>query len=232
MIDSTVSLEIVSTAETDQMQERVATRPEGLVWQGSLLDGVATGGPTIDPAFASAVRHQLDADSWIDVVPGWLTGADEVFAALVDNARWRAHDRVMYGNVVAQPRLTAGWKEGRVVKAAPVLEAARVALTERYGRTFDSGGLNLYRDGRDSVAWHRDRIAKTIDRPVVGILTLGWSRRFLVRPYGGGPSIRFDPAAGDLIVTGGEMQRRWEHCVPKTATAAGPRISVTFRHSE
>jgi alkylated DNA repair dioxygenase AlkB len=107
---------------------------------------------------------------------------------------------------------------------------ARRALSARYDVEFNSGGLNLYRDGRDSVAWHRDRIAKTISHPLVGILTLGSARRFLVRPFGGGRSIRFDPAAGDLIVTGGLMQREWEHCVPKVAEA-GPRISVTFRHS-
>jgi alkylated DNA repair dioxygenase AlkB len=79
------------------------------------------------------------------------------------------------------------------------------------------------------VAWHRDKIPRSNPYPYVGILTLGSQRRFLVRPHGGGPSVRFDPAPGDLMVTGGLMQRQWEHTVPKVADA-GPRISVTFRH--
>jgi alkylated DNA repair dioxygenase AlkB len=106
---------------------------------------------------------------------------------------------------------------------------ARAALTRRYAVEFNSGWLNLYRDGRDSVAWHRDKIPLSNPYPWVGILSLGSQRRFLVRPRGGGASTRFDPAPGDLIVTGGLMQRRWEHTVPKVADA-GPRISVTFRH--
>jgi len=106
---------------------------------------------------------------------------------------------------------------------------ARAALTERYGIKFNSGWLNLYRDGRDSVAWHRDKIPRANPYPYVGILTLGSQRRFLARPYGGGPSTRFDPGPGDLMVCGGLMQRQWEHTVPKVREA-GARISVTFRH--
>lgn len=157
-----------------------------VAWQGSLLDIGDGATPRVDPAFTGVERVELDDESWIEFVPGWVTGAESVFAALLENARWQAQDRVMYGNVVAQPRLTASWRRGRIVEAAPVLEDARAALSARYGRHFDSGGLNLYRDGRDSVAWHRDRIAKEIETPVVGILSLGATRRFLVRPYGGG----------------------------------------------
>lgn len=207
------------------MAKRVAA-PQ-LEWQTTFFGAAA---PAVDLQFSSSERRPLDDDSWIDVVPGWLTGADEVFAALVTHARWRHRDRVMWGNLVPEPRLSAGWKSGRVAELAPVLVQGRRALSERYGVEFNSGGLNLYRDGHDSVAWHRDRIAATISHPLVAILTLGTARRFLVRPYGGGKSIRFEPAAGDLLVTGGRMQRDWEHCVPKVAEA-GPRISVTFRHS-
>jgi len=204
------------------------TAPPPLAWQSTLFGAESA---AVDHSFSTAERHELDAQSWIDVVPGWLSGADEVFAALVAHARWSQRDRVMWGNLVPEPRLSAGWREGRVPQLAPVLVEARAALSDRYGVEFNSGGLNLYRDGRDSVAWHRDRIAKSIAHPLVGILTLGSTRRFLVRPYGGGRSLRFDPAPGDLMVTGGLMQRQWEHCVPKTAEA-GPRISVTFRHSQ
>ena len=210
--------------------------PADVAWQASLFGGVGSvghdTGPAVDASFSTATRCALDDDSWIDVVPGWMLGADDLFATLLGQARWLAHDRVMYGQVVAQPRLTAGWRDARVRRAAPVLEQARRALSERYARHFDSGGINLYRDGRDSVAWHRDRIPKHIDRPVVAILTLGSARRFLVRPYRGGASIRFEPAPGDLLVTGGMMQRQWEHAVPKSASATGPRISVTFRHTD
>ncbi len=197
-----------------------------LAWQGSLLGAAA---PVVDGSFANAERHQLDDDSWIDVVPGWLTGADQVFAALAEHAPWAQRDRIMWGNKVPEPRLTSGWSEAKISHVAPVLLKARRALSTRYGVAFNSGWLNLYRDGRDSVAWHRDRIPMSNPHPIVGILSLGSPRRFLVRPYGGGRSVRFDPAPGDLLVTGGLTQRQWEHTVPKVA-AAGPRISVTFRH--
>jgi alkylated DNA repair dioxygenase AlkB len=110
-----------------------------------------------------------------------------------------------------------------------VLDEMRAALSDRYGKEFVSGGCNLYRDGHDSVAWHRDKIAKEIVDPVVAIVTLGAARPFLMRPRGGGPSTRFVPGPGDLIVTGGTAQRAWEHTIPKQRQA-GPRISITFRH--
>ncbi|MEY2469298.1 MAG: hypothetical protein QOF21_1996 [Actinomycetota bacterium] len=197
-----------------------------MAWQGSIL-GAAP--PAIDRSFAAARRVQLDDDSWIDVVPGWLTGADEVFGALVEHAPWSQRDRIMWGNKLPEPRLTSGWSEAKIKKVAPVLMQSRAALTAHYGIEFNSGWLNLYRNGRDSVAWHRDKIPAANPHPIVGILSLGTTRRFLVRPYGGGPSTRFDPAPGDLLVTGGLTQRRWEHTVPKVADA-GPRVSVTFRH--
>jgi alkylated DNA repair dioxygenase AlkB len=197
-----------------------------LAWQGSLL-GSAT--PRVDAAFASRYRVDLDAESWIDVVPGWLTGADDVFAQLVSAAPWSQRDRILWGNKIPEPRLTSGWAEARIGQCAPVLLQARRALSRFYGVAFNSGWLNLYRDGRDSVAWHRDRIPASNPFPWVGILTLGSPRTFLVRPYGGGASHRFEPGPGDLLVTGGLTQRRWEHSVPKVAVA-GPRISVTFRH--
>lgn len=197
-----------------------------LAWQTSLL---GTAEPAVDPTFRGLTRTELSEDSWVDFVPGWLQGADEVFAALADRAPWSQRDRVMWGKQVPEPRLTCGWAEANVAGIAPVLADARIALSAHYGVHFNSGWLNLYRDGSDSVAWHRDRIPLGNPFPWVGILSLGSQRSFLVRPYGGGPSLRFDPAPGDLLVTGGFMQRHFEHSVPKVAEA-GPRISVTFRH--
>ena len=105
----------------------------------------------------------------------------------------------------------------------------RLCLSRRYGIAFDSIGFNFYREGRDSVAWHSDKIHASIEEPVVVLVSLGEPRRFLLRPKGGGRSIPFQLGRGDLLVTGGKAQRQWEHCVPKVARA-GPRISLAFRY--
>jgi alkylated DNA repair dioxygenase AlkB len=136
----------------------------------------------------------------------------------------------MYERRVSEPRLTASWSSasGRPLEPT-ILERMREVLSARYGVTLDSMGLNLYRDGRDSVAWHGDRIAREIAEPIVALVSLGDPRRFLARPKGGGRSIPFELGGGDLLVTGGTFQRRWEHSVPKVA-AAGARVSIAFRH--
>lgn len=101
---------------------------------------------------------------------------------------------------------------------------------------FDAIGLNLYRDGRDSVAWHGDRYERERPATTVVVLSLGAPRRFLLRPAPSGAgagrasrrSLRFDLHSGDLLVMGGTCQHTWQHSVPKVARA-GPRISATFR---
>jgi alkylated DNA repair dioxygenase AlkB len=179
--------------------------------------------PAVDDGFAELVRHQLDDEAWVDHCPGFVRGADEVFEEVMASGHWAQHDRVVYGERVMQPRLNAAWPD------LAIIEEMRAVLSERYGVTFVSGGCNLYRDGRDSVAWHRDKIAREIHKPIVAIVTLGEGRPFLMRPRGGGRSTRFLPRSGDLIVTGGTAQRTWEHTVPKVKSA-GPRMSITFRH--
>ena len=106
----------------------------------------------------------------------------------------------------------------------------RATLSHRYGVELTSMGMNLYRDGRDSVAWHGDRIARNIERPIVALVSLGHPRKFLLRPKGGGHSRAFELGRGDLLVTGGKCQRLWQHSVPKVSAAVGPRISLAFRH--
>jgi alkylated DNA repair dioxygenase AlkB len=193
-------------------------------WQPALFDAAA---PGVDPSFA-AIRHvEIDDRSWVDHLPGWLSGSDSVFDALVGSVDWEQLDRPMYGRLVSQPRLSARWTGD---PGLPVLDVMAECLSRRYGVTFDSVGLNFYRDGRDSVAWHGDRIPQSIVDPVVALVSVGHPRRFLLRPRGGGRSVRFDLGRGDLLVTGGSTQRAWEHSVPKVS-AGGPRISIAYRHS-
>jgi alkylated DNA repair dioxygenase AlkB len=199
-----------------------------LIWQPSLL---ATGEAVdFDRSFARLTRAHLDEDSWVDHAPEWISGADLLFEEVLEGRDWGQRSRHMYDRRVREPRLTAPWsvRSGEPLEP-PALEEIRACLSERYARTFDSVGFNLYRDGQDSVAWHGDRIDKEIEDPIVALVSLGEPRRFLLRPKGGGRSRPFLLGRGDLLVTGGRTQRTWEHSVPKVAQA-GPRISLAYRH--
>jgi alkylated DNA repair dioxygenase AlkB len=205
----------------------MASSPE-LVWQPSLLAIEET--VDIDRGFSRLDRVRLDGGAWVDHQPDWITGADRLFEEVLAGQAWQQRSRRMYDKRVDEPRLTAPWsaRSGDPLRP-PLLEEVRRALAERYERDFDSVGFNLYRDGRDSVAWHADRIAKEIAHPIVALVSLGEPRRFLLRPKGGGASRTFLLGRGDLLVTGGQTQRTWEHSVPKVKQA-GPRISMAFRH--
>jgi alkylated DNA repair dioxygenase AlkB len=195
-------------------------------WQPSLLGGGEVG---FDAAFSGVERRELGDGAWIDVQPGWLSGADELFAHLLDAVGWRGRTVRMYDRTVVEPRVTARWYLPDDEPPHPVLGAMVPALSERYGVAFTQIGANLYRDGRDSVAWHGDRVAREIDTATVALVSLGAVRPFRLRPKGGGPSTTLLPGPGDLLVMGGTCQRTWDHAVPKVPSA-GPRISVQLRH--
>jgi len=146
---------------------------------------------------------------------------------------WRAERRQMYDRVVAVPRLLCFYGEHEPLPD-PVLADARSALSTHYaaelGEPFHTAGLCYYRDGQDSVAWHGDTIGRgSTEDTMVAILSIGAPRALLLRPRGGGRPIRHALGHGDLIVMGGSCQRTWEHAVPKTSHAVGPRISIQFR---
>jgi len=200
-------------------------------FQGSLLDLVDQAGP--GPLGDSVRRRPLSHGAWVDIRPGWLAGADELFARLLRAVPWRAERRHMYDRVVDVPRLLCFYGEGEPLPD-PALAQARDALSGHYGPALGeplcTAGLCLYRDGRDSVAWHGDTIGRGATQDtVVAIVSLGAPRAVALRPRRGGPAIRYDLGHGDLLVMGGSCQRTWEHAVPKTARATGPRISVQFR---
>ena len=191
-------------------------------------DLFAHGEPRLNPE-ASLERLVLDQESWLDTSPRWLLGGDELLDRLAGALRWTRAQRPMYGQMVEEPRLGAYVKTGSAASPTEIDEMS-AALAERYEARFESAWVNYYRDGRDSVAWHSDRIGLDPAAALVAIVTLGGPRRLLLRPVGGGASRSFTLASGDLLVMGGACQQRWEHSVPKVSHAP-PRMSVTFRHS-
>lgn len=198
------------------------------MFQGSLFGDAQA---EVDGSFAALVRRDLGAGCWIDVAPGWLAGADDVFSQLTDTIDWQQRTVTMYERKLPEPRLTWWWSESSgVAEPLPVLAEARQALSERYGVHFDTIGLNRYRDGTDSVAWHGDLRGPKLPEFHVAIVSVGARRPFRLRARTGGRSLSFDIGHGDLLVMGGACQHHWQHSVPKVRHA-GPRISITFRHS-
>jgi alkylated DNA repair dioxygenase AlkB len=199
--------------------------------QGSLLDLAGRPGPG---SLASIRRTELARGAWVDVLPGWLAGADELFCKLRQVVPWRAERRRMYDRIVDVPRLLCFYAEGQELPD-PLLTEARHALDAHYAaelrERFVTAGLCLYRDGRDSVAWHGDTIGRgSAEDTMVAIVSLGTPRPLLLRPASGRePAQRYDVGHGDLLVMGGSCQRTWQHAIPKSARPTGPRISVQFR---
>jgi alkylated DNA repair dioxygenase AlkB len=202
-----------------------------IAYQGSLLD--LSDEVVAGPLGSSVRRTILAHGAWIDVRPGWIAGSGALLDRLLAVTPWRAEKRQMYDRMVDVPRLLCFYGEGAALPD-PALSAFRQALNAHYaaelGEPFRTAGLCLYRDGRDSVAWHGDTIGRgrTTDT-MVAIVSVGAPRALLLRPRGGGPALRHDLGHGDLLVMGGSCQRTWQHAIPKTARPAGPRISIQFR---
>jgi alkylated DNA repair dioxygenase AlkB len=199
--------------------------------QGSLFAAGPGAGPR--PLGAGIERTVLADGAWIDVRRAWVEGADDLFERLMRSVPWRAERRPMYDRVVEVPRLHSFYDEGRELPD-PVLAECRRVLDRHYrphlGEPLCTVGLCLYRNGNDSVAWHGDTIGRgAVQDTVVAIVSLGSPRPLLLRPLGGGPSIRFELTSGDLLVMGGSCQRTWQHAVPKTRRPVGPRMSAQFR---
>ena len=206
------------------------------VVQTSLFDLTAdetTPAPGLGPLGGLVTRQVLGRGAWVDLLPGWLSGADALFDDLLEQVPWQAERRQMYERVVDVPRLLCFYGEQDPLPH-PALVTAREALNAHYapelGEPFATAGLCLYRDGRDSVAWHGDTIGRgRMEDTMVAIVSLGSPRHLMLRPRGGGATLKHQLGHGDLLVMGGSCQRTWEHAIPKTSRPVGPRISIQFR---
>jgi alkylated DNA repair dioxygenase AlkB len=188
-----------------------------------------TGGLSVavDETFGTAKRIQLDDTSWIEHVQGWLAGDGELMELLMREAGWEQRSRWMYTRMVTEPRLTA---EYPVIADAPqpVLHYLTEVLSEHYDRDYTRLWMNWYRDNNDGTGWHADRPANKQDQAIIPVLSLGATRRFLIRPADGGRSTTIVTHGGDLVVMGGRAQKDYQHSVPKAKQPAGARLSLNF----
>jgi alkylated DNA repair dioxygenase AlkB len=199
-----------------------------------VTDVTHTGATTWLASDVAVERVPLGADSWVDVVRRLVPQADEVHDELVRTTAWEQGRVFRYERWIDEPRLTA-WHAGN--QRHPALVEVQTFLTSRYRSSFDGVALAWYRDGRDSVDWHRDRELRWLEDTVIGVLSLGAQRPFLLRPLTGRRADDDDftgvidaaPAGGDLLVMGGRCQAAWLHSVPKVRTPVRSRVSGQWR---
>lgn len=162
------------------------------------------------------------------------TASDNYYSTLLNESPWQQRMRKMYDKVIADPRLTAYFGGNNGHAWTPVLLEIKAAVEQITEINFDRVLLNLYRDGKDSVAWHSDNLPADGKHHHIASVTFGDTRMFKVRHKSRKDIQQLDiPLThGSLLLMGETMQEQYEHHIPKTARAIGPRINLTFRISE
>ena len=174
--------------------------------------------------------------------------AEEDFKRLEDLPDWEQHSIVLFGKELPEPRLTAYYgdegaaytyskKQREPVPMPNVVQALRLTAERLCGQPFNSALLNFYRDGQDSMGWHSDKEAELGPDPSVASFSFGAERWFSLRlnpkenPSSEKP-IKLLLEHGSLLLMGPDVQKHYQHALPKTAKGqtTGPRINVTFRH--
>jgi alkylated DNA repair dioxygenase AlkB len=180
-------------------------------------------------------RIELAGESWVDVIRGLLLDADAVHDDLAAAVRWQPSRVFRYEKWIDEPRVGA-WQAG--AGRHPALVAVQSWISRRYRVMFDGVALVRYRDERDSVGFHRDRELRYLEDTVIGVLTMGAQRPWLLRPLTGQRAdedddmhdvIDLSPASGDLLVMGGRCQAAWLHAVPKVSGRCHSRIAAQWR---
>ena len=184
----------------------------------------------------------LALGAWLELEPGWIPApdADRLLAALRQELAWEQREIVLYGKRIMQPRLIA-WGGERAYRYSgqtleprpltphllPVLEAVQIRTHVPFNHVL----VNRYRDGLDSMGFHADDEAELGDNPLVATVSLGATRRFVLRPRRGrdeGPLVH-DLSHGSLLIMGGTCQRQYHHGIPRQPAVREERVSLTFR---
>ena len=153
------------------------------------------------------------------------------FAELRAAVPWRAERRMMYDREVDVPRLMGHYRLDPPPAGTPaaIADAAR-RVVKATGVPFTAVGLNLYRDGRDSVAPHNDHLDVIVKGHPIALVSLGSTRRMTVRAKAAPPRVlHIDLEPGSLFVMSYQTQLHYTHGIPKTKDEVGPRISLAFR---
>ncbi len=181
--------------------------------------------------FADRLRQLVDDETGsITYRPHFLAEreAQRLFERLRAEVEWHSGRRWMYERQVDVPRLTAHFRKDEGIPEP--LEALLVRVSEIDGAAFNSVGLNLYRDEKDSVAPHNDHLNEIAATEPIALLSLGATRLMTIRSKTRPRRVLdIDLEPGSLLTMSYATQQHYDHGIPKQRKKIGPRMSVVFR---
>lgn len=164
--------------------------------------------------------------------------SDYYYHVLLRQTIWREYEMPMYDRTVTAPRMIAWFEDKSNIGAdfstpelTKDLQVIRQRVEAEINLKFNAVLLNLYRNGRDSVAWHSDKTDKSGINPIIASVTFGETRLFRLRHKTRKdiPQVEIPLHHGSFLLMAGTTNSFWEHQVPKTAKDVLPRINLTFR---
>ncbi|MHA4847609.1 alpha-ketoglutarate-dependent dioxygenase AlkB family protein [Flavitalea antarctica] len=187
----------------------------------------------------SLITHHGKALLYEDFFPE--PAATELFSQLREQVPWRQEPIKMFGKEIMQPRMTCWFSDpgisysysGITMNAhpwIPPLLEIKARIEQLAGVRFNGALLNFYRDGNDSMGWHRDNEKELGKNPVIASVSFGSERLFQFRDHlTKKESVSVNLSHGSLLIMSGESQQYWEHRIPKQPGISAPRVNITFR---
>lgn len=172
-----------------------------------------------------------DAD--LLLIDGFFTKeeSDRYYDILLGSTAWREYEMTMYDKTVTAPRMISWHDDVTTPNWPKELREIQQRVEQETKIKFNSVLLNLYRNGKDGVAWHSDRTGSSNKNMNIASVTFGETRLFRLRH-----KTRTDVSQveillhhGSFLLMGDTTNSFWEHQVPKTARDVLPRINLTFR---
>ena len=164
--------------------------------------------------------------------------SDSYYNTFLNHTQWREYEMEIFDKTVTAPRMIA-WYEDKDNAGAnpdgpdwtPELLAIRKKVEQETGLTFNAVLLNLYRNGKDGVAWHSDHTDHSGPNPIIASVSFGATHMSRIRHKSRKEvqQVEIPLHHGSFLLMAGTTNSFWQHQVPKTAKDILPRINLTFR---
>jgi alkylated DNA repair dioxygenase AlkB len=183
----------------------------------------------------------MDCD--IKYIENFLTEGEikEYTEWIENNILWTQVQYPKYNKIIKTPRLTTCfgfhndnlpeyYANYQIHKIPNMLIKLKNKVEDELGEDFNYVLMSYYRDGKDSISYHSDDERFLGKHPTIASISLGQTRRFLLKNKKTKETLKYDLETGSLAIMGGNTQTDWMHSIPKTKRKIMPRINITFRN--